>query len=278
MISPHWWNLKRPGCFLPVFFLSFFAGIASGQVPVQEASVAATGGAFVARSGYSCALRNQAGLGWVKEHSVSLNHSLPFIELGISSVSLQANTEKGALGTIFSTYGIPGLRHSSLWLSYGMAISSRLSAGLGMHFWTFSTPEKKFFHPGISFGLGLQVKINEHWICGVHLLNPASWSDTSSDLPNRKMILSIGCSYSFFRTATIFLDLRMAPENRIQWANGIEWSLRKTICFMIGIHNQPYTWSGGFSVEYKQYEIQIALQYLTDTGTIPYASFHYGWQ
>ena len=277
MICPQLWSLKRPGFFLPVFFLSLFVRTVTGQFTGQEASVAAMGGTFIARSGYSCAIQNQAGLGWVKEHSVSLYHSRPFMELGISSVGLQVSTEKGAWGTCFSSYGIPGLRQSSLWVSYGMAITPVLSAGIGMHFWTFSLPEKKLYDPGSSLALGLQARINEQWVLGAHILHPADWNDTASDHPDFTMTISAGCSYSFFKTAIFYSELYMAPEKRIQWANGIEWNLRNSIRFMLGIHNQPFTWSAGISVIRKRYELQITFQYVTDTGTIPNTSIHYAW-
>jgi hypothetical protein len=277
MISPLWWNLKRPGFLLPVFFLSLFSGRVTGQYSGQEASVAAMGGAFVARSGHSSVIQNQAGLAWIKDHSVSLNHSLPFMQLGISSLGLQLSTDKGGLGTFFSTYGIPGLRQSSLWISHGMSISKVLSVGLGMHVWTSSIPEKRVYHPGISLSLGLQARINKQWMVGAHVKYPAGWDDGAIGLPNHAMTISLGCSFSFFETATAYADLHMAPGTRIQWANGIEWTLRKTMRLMCGIHNQPFTWSAGISVVHKRCELQVAFQYVNYTGTIPSTSLHYAW-
>ncbi len=277
MVFPQLWMIKGPGFLLPVFFLSLFLGRLNGQIAGQEASVAALGGAFVSRSGYSSAIQNQAGLAWVDDHSVSLNHSRPYLELGISSIGLQVNTEKGALGTFFSSYGIPGLRQSSFWVSYGMTLTSVLSVGLGMHFWTYSLPEKMIHHPGISLALGLQARINDQWILGVHVLHPRVWENTVNDLSNLAMTISAGCSYSFFKTATIYAELHMAPGKRIQWASGIEWTIRRAIGFMLGIHSQPFTWSAGFTLVHKNYEMQIAFQYVTDTGTIPSTSIHYAW-
>jgi hypothetical protein len=277
MVFPLLWMIKGPGFLLPVFFLSLFLGRLNGQIAGQEASVSALGGAFVSRSGYSCAIQNQAGLAWVDDHSVSLNHSRPYLELGISSIGLQVNTEKGALGTFFSSYGIPGLRQSSFWVSYGMTLTSVLSVGLGMHFWTYSLPEKMIHHPGISLALGLQARINDQWILGVHVLHPRVWENTVNDLSSLAMTISVGCSYSFFKTATVYSELHMAPGKRIQWASGIQWTIRRAIGFMLGIHNQPFTWSAGLTLVHKRCEMQIAFQYVTDTGTIPSTSIHYAW-
>lgn len=277
MIIPHLWSLRRPGIFLPVFFLSLFLGRLNGQLAGQEASEAALGGTFVSQSGHSCAIQNQAGLAWVEDHSLSLNHCRPYLELGISSFGLQVNTEKGALGAFLSSYGIPGLRQSSFWASYGMTLSSVISMGLGMHFWAYSLPEKMIHHPGISLALGLQAKINKQWILGIHILHPRVWVNPESGQSGLAMTLSAGFSYSFFKTATVHSELHISPGKRIQWASGMEWTIRRSMVFMLGIHNQPLTWSLGLIVHHKSCELQMAIQYVTDTGSIPSTSIHYAW-
>ena len=172
MISPQKWNLKRPGLLIPVFFLCLIP--VSAQLPWPKASVAACGGCFVARSGYTNAMYNQAGLGWISKNSISLQHSLPFIisGLGISSVSGQIQVGEGAFGAAFSTFGIRGLNTSSAWVSYGMKLHPGITAGMGIHLWNYSIPEQVIFHPGFSCALGIQARINEKLVIGGHLLHP----------------------------------------------------------------------------------------------------------
>jgi hypothetical protein len=158
-----------------------------------------------------------------------------------------------------------------------MTLTSVLSAGVGIHFWTYSLPEKRIHHPGIGLALGLQARMNDQWILGVHVLHPRAWNDTSNGLPSLAMILSVGCSYSFFRTATMYSDLHMEPGKRIQWGSGIEWTLRNAIGLMLGIHNYPLTWSAGLTLLHQRCELQIAFQYVTDAGIIPSTSIYYAW-
>lgn len=277
MTSPLWWILKRPGHIFPVFFLSLFFLKAASQAFGQDASLAALGDSFVARADFSLASQNQAGLAWINAHSVSMSHTRPFMELGLNSLSLQYSSARGGLASSFSSYGIQGLRQSSFWISYGMNLSPVLSAGLGMHCWSSSLPEKRIYHPGLSMALGLQARLNEHWVIGAHVLHPAVWKLAPEDLANHPMIISAGCSFSFFETATLYSELRLAPERRIQWANGIEWNLSKPIGLMLGIHNLPLTWSAGIRALRKRMEVQIAFQYINDTGSIPHTSLHYAW-
>jgi len=262
MIFPHKWMLKRPGYILPVFFLSLCTVYVTGQISVLETTAAALGGVYVTRSGFMSASHNQAGLGWIDDHSISLQHCSPFMKLGISSIAAQVKVQKGALGASISTFGITGLRQSSLWLSFGMKLSPDISAGLGMHFQTYSIPEKSFYHPGLGLALGIQGRINEHWVVGAHI---------------QKMIISAGCSYSFFNTATWYSELHCRPGHPIQFGNGLEWKLHKILRLMIGINNQPFTWSAGLALDHHKWRVDLAFQYVTDTGIIPYTSFHHVW-
>ncbi|MEN8203632.1 MAG: hypothetical protein ABFS28_13630 [Bacteroidota bacterium] len=268
MISPQTWMLKRPGIMLPVFFLSLFPVFITGQSVAQESSRAALGGTFVTGSGFMSACQNQAGLGWIEHHSLSLQHSRPFMELGVSVLAAQIKDPKGAWGTVFSTFGITGLRQSSVWLSYGMRLSPSLSAGLGMHFHTFSIPEKSFFHSGLDLALGLQTRISEHWVLGVHMATESS---------RQSMCISAGCAYSFFNTATCYSELHIKPGQGIQLANGLEWSLRKQFSLMLGISNLPLTWSAGVAVLRQNWVMHLAFQYVTENGSIPHSSLHYVW-
>jgi len=268
MISPQKWMLKRPGILLPVFFLSLIPAAVTGQYHVPEPAVAALGGSYVARAGFMAASHNQAGLAWIETHSLSLQHSRPFMELGLSVLAAQIKDQRGGWGVVVSTFGITGLRQSSLWFSYGMNLSPFLSAGLGMHFQTFSIPEKSFFHPGLDLALGLQARLSEHWVLGAHVETKNS---------RQSMLISAGCSYSFFKTATCYSELHIYPGQGIQLASGLEWDLRKKLNMLLGFTTQPITWSAGLAILHKKLVMQLAFQYITENGSIPHTSLHYVW-
>lgn len=267
-ISPQKWIWKRPGILLPVFFLSLFPAIAAGQLFVQEASVAALGGAFVARSGFMAAGHNQAGLAWIEDHSITLQHSRPFLELGVSVFACQLKDHKGGWGLVFSTFGITGLRQSSLWLSYGKKLSPLISVGLGMQFQTFSIPEKGIYQPGLNFALGLQARINKKWVLGAHVATISL---------KHSMYISLGCAFSFFETATCFSELHFKAGHGIQLANGIEWPMGSKLTFMLGINTLPFTWSTGLAILKRSWILQLSFQYVTGNGVFPYTSLHHVW-
>jgi hypothetical protein len=260
--------LKRPGKLLPVFFLSLFPVAVKGQYMVPESTTAALGGTFVTRSSFMVASQNQAGLGWAEHHSLGIQHSRPFMELGISALAARAKTRKGSLGSVLSSCGIRGLRHTSLWISYGMKLSPQLSAGLGMQVQSFSIPGQAFYHPELDLALGIQLRISDHWGLGTHI---------SSENSRQDLCISAGCAYSFFQSATLYAECHIRTGQRIQFSQGLEWAIPNRLSLMLGISNLPLTWSAGLLVLHKQWGIHLAFQYVAESGSIPYTSLHYAW-
>ena len=279
MISPLVWMLKRPGLLIPVFFLLHIQPYVSGQFTWPETSMAALGGAFVTRAGFSCAGLNQAGLGAREKNSLTLQHSRPYLlrELGQSSLSGQFVTENGALGMVLSTQGIKGLRQSSIWLSYGLKLNPDLSAGMGIHLWNSSLPEQAFYATGISFALGIRARIHKQWILGGHVLHPATWSSLSLPSAPDGMTIAAGFSYTFLKSATIYSEVHIKPGYGIILVEGLEWHLNKRVSMGVGFSDKPFTFSWGISLLQAKWSIQFAFQYRTTSGTVPFTSLSHVW-
>jgi len=279
MIYPQQWTNRRPGILIPVFFLCLFPSKLSGQPTWQESAVAGLGGAYVARPGYFTARHNQAGLGWIEQHSVSLLHSKPFIikDLGVSALSAQLKVAEGVFGATIASFGLTGLRHTSSWISYGMKLNPAISAGIGFHFWTWSIPEKRLHHPGISFALGIQTRINQRWILGAHVYHPHSWTGGNTNVTGQPMVISAGISCALFQKGLCYLEFHMKPRGRIEVSSGMEWIFNDRLGLLLGMHNGPFTLSAGVSTNQNKWILHVAFQYLTDSGTIPQASLHHAW-
>lgn len=270
---------KRPGILLPVFFLYLFQGTVSCQAPVPGTASASLGGSRVCLQGYWCTGQNQAGLGFIEQSSLTLQHSMPYLlkELGISSLAGQFTFERGALGALLSTMGLRGYRQNTLWLSYGLRLHPDISAGLGIHFWNASLTERLFHAPGISFALGLQIRINEQWKLGARLIHPAKWSAQSPPPIQEFMSIETGFSYSLFRSAQLYLELHVKPGNGIIVCSGMEWILKKQIHLRTGICNRPFTYSWGISLKFTRWIAEFSFRYRTDTGLSPLTSLTHAW-
>ncbi|MDF1576405.1 MAG: hypothetical protein P1P86_14545 [Bacteroidales bacterium] len=279
MISPRRWLLKRPGIWIPVFFLSLAHARLAGQVYWLDASAASLGGCYVTSGGYSCANQNQAGLGFIEQSSLSIDHSRPFLikELGTSSLTGQLITGSGALGIALATRGLKGFRQSSLWISYGMQLYPGISAGAGIHLW-HSVLSEQFFHaPGCSFALGLLIRINEHWELGTHLLHPAGWSSSAVSPFRNQLSVAAGCSCSFLRSGCFYSELHFHPEQNFSLCSGLESSLGPRATLKTGIRSEPFTISWGISVKLPGWILEFSFLFRTGSGLSPYTSMTHAW-
>jgi hypothetical protein len=271
--------LIRPGKLIPVFFLSMLYASLSGQHQWPGSASEALGGSFVCLDGYMCSGQNQAGLGFTENSSISLQHAQPFLlrELGISTLSAQFKTGMGALGVMLSTSGLKGLRQSSLWLACGQQLHPHFSAGVGLHFWNFSIPEHAVYAPGISFALGLQLKITEQWRWGVRIFHPVSWTWTPASSPTETVSMETGFAYAVFRVARLYSELHVKPGTPLVLCGGVEWKLDRQILMRTGIRSEPLAFSWGISLGFRSCIAEFSGMYSTKTGLSPSSTLTYAW-
>jgi len=279
MISPPGLMLKRPGLLIPVFFLSLIHLNVHGQSQWPGTASAAMGNTVVCVNGYWCASQNQAGLGFIEQSSVSLQHGRPYLlkDLGVSSLSAQLRTGNGAIGFRLSTRGLMGFRQSSLWLSYGLKLNQDISAGMGIHLWNSSIAEQLIYAPGISFDLGIQIRIKESWKLGAHLYHPLSFSPRSDQSKTNPVAIETGFSYAFFRVARIYSELHIRPGEPINLCSGAEWLVNQLISLRTGFRTTPFTFSWGISFSFKKCILDFTFQYRMLTGLSPLTSMSYAW-
>jgi len=275
MSPPCWWKMKRPGVLIPVFFLSCMS--AGGQFHAGEAIVAATGNSYAARIGLSATSMNQAGLGWVRRTSVSLHHQMPFVttEVSVSSLAVQFPASRGAFGVSFSGYGIRGLRYSTTWISYGTELHPDVSAGAGIHFRAASIPGEVFYRLGTGCALGIQIRIGDEMMAGAHVMLPVCWSSRSGKRGTGDMTIATGISRTFFQSATLHAEVHIRPGETIRAGVGLEAMIAECVRLCTGFRHSPLTMACGVEVLLRSWSIQIAGEYLLDTGYTPHATLAY---
>jgi hypothetical protein len=222
---------------------------------------------------------NQAGLGWTTKNSVSIHHIRPFNtgDLGISTLAATFPTGSGSIGSSFSSIGIEGFRQTSSWIAYGMKVCEGITAGLGVHFWYTSIPGRLLHHPGFGFAIGIQARINNRFILGGHVLHPVGWSAPHSGLQPLSMVVSAGCSYTFFNNTTYGADLLVYPRGGVQVSHVVDAPLLDRGSLLLGMHNRPYAVMVGINLKYSHWDILISLEYLIETGVNPSSSLTYAW-
>lgn len=276
MNLPRRWLLGRPGFCIPVFFLSLCQGW-TREFPA-EATIQALGGTYLARSLSHCAGYNQAALGWLEDGSISMHQAQPFLlpETGISSLAVSTPLGNGGFGSTLSTYGITGFRHLSAWFSYGLRISTEISAGAGLYFRDRIIREYGH-HPGIGCALGLQARLQKSLILGIHIRHPVAWPERGNLQSDMPLTLGAGLAYSFFQTASCYLDLRFSADQGAICAGGLEIPLTHWITLMAGFQSQVWTFAGGFLLSRSRWTLALAYSFCYENGSIPSCSLAWQW-
>ena len=279
MISPPGLKLKRPGILIPVFFLSLFPVQATCQWSWPEAGSAALGDCYVTGHGYSCCCQNQAGLGFIEQSSFTFQHCRPYLlkEIGISTLSAQFRTGTGALGISIASRGIKGFMQTSMWLSYGMKLNPGISAGVGIHLWNWALPEQFIYAPGISFALGLQIRINDHWKLGGRLFHPAGWYGQSALFIPQTVAIETGFSYGFLDSGHLYSEIHLQPGKGLTLCNGLDWTFRQRTIFRTGVSTRPFAFSWGISQEFRGWVMEFSFQCRTGSGVAPLTSITRVW-
>jgi len=277
MILPRKWFMGRPGFLIPVFFLSWCQVFS--QLQHHDSGTLALGQCYVSRSGLATAALNQAGLGRLTESTTSLHHLRPYIipQLDIISLSAQISLDRGGPGLAFSSMGISGLRQSSVWISYGLRLHTRISAGAGIHFRFTSIPENILFHSEAGFAIGLQFLLSEDLVLGAHLKQPAAWTDARQKNSADQMMICTGFSYAFFQTASVYSEFHITTSGPVQWCNGLTIEITGSIQLYLGINTKPWSLSGGLSFDYRNWGITLAVACYMDAGISPATSLSHAW-
>ena len=275
MNPPCRWKIRRPGVLIPVFFLSCLS--AGGQFHGGEAIVAATGNSYTSRIGFSAASMNQAGLGWVRRTSVSMHHQMPFVtgEVSVSSLAVQFPVSRGAFGVSLSGYGIRGLRYNTAWIAYGTELHPDVSAGAGIHFRAASIPGEVFYRLGAGCAMGFQFRIGDEVMAGAHVMLPACWSSGQGRRGTGDMTIAAGISRTFFQSATLHAEVHIRSGETIRAGAGLEAMIAECVRLCAGFRHSPLSLACGAEVRLRSWTVQIAGEYVLDTGNTPYATLAY---
>jgi len=277
MKYPHQWMIWRPGFLIPVFFL--LCSQARAQSPQTDALTAAMGQCCAGRSGKACAGLNPAGLGWTVENSCSLLHYRPFLNSGLDiiSLSVQLALNSGGPGFFISSMGVNGMRQTSGWISYGLELYPDLYAGAGIHLRLTSVPEYHILQTDAGYVLGIQFRVSEKLILGASVRQTGLRSKDRTGPGRPGLCLITGFSYSVVHTVLFHAEIQAEAGKAVIWRQGLSIGIPKAIELLLGIHNQPFTFSAGISLEYRDWLISLAAIYCMDRGTSPASTLSYAW-
>jgi len=264
---------------LPLLFnFSLFAQ----NGPVNPLSTRSHGvaNASVAFSDINSLFNNQAGLADLETISLLLSAQETFV--GPYSDNFGAGfampTSSGTFGLNIHYFGSNDINQIKVGLAYARKLMERLSLGVQFDFLsTQISPydRSKLFSNRIrvfTFEVGLQYKLIENLIIGIHLYNPAKLEIIENEFLPR--ILRMGATYSVNDKILIHGELQKDFDFPIIFKSGIEYELINDLWFRIGCQVKPTTFNLGLGYQFKNgFRFDLATYYqaglnLTSSGIL----------
>ena len=266
----------RFGFFAFTIILSF-QGWAAGELTSAGGRAAGMGNASVTFYDGWSGFNNQAGLAWCKKFSAGAYYENRFLvkELSIKAIGAVLPVKKGAFGLSFSHFGFSLYNEIKTGLAFGMHFGNSFSAGIQIDYMRFSIGndygEDNFF----TFEIGLQYRVKEKLLLGVHLFNPVPIKLTNDPVERLPTVLRFGIgwhiSVNLLASAEIEKDLLNKPILKA----GMEYHFVNPLYIRIGYLTDPSQFTFGFGLEFGKLGFDIASSYNMVLGFSPQGSIIY---
>jgi hypothetical protein len=251
------------------------SAISPGQ-QVAGARNTAMGGVSRIIDGPFSALNNPATLPFSPDLSIGISHTQHFFlkELSTSTFGVSLPTSLGAFGSYFQQFGIPGMKHNSMGISYGKAFGSVVSAGLTLHYAYLAIEEPYENFSYVTFSAGFLVDLNENFRAMLYVFNPVS---RLKMFPNQLILpslFSLGFSY---RKERVLLAAEATKRSGIPptLSIGLEYSLPKVASLRTGFRLNPFVWSFGTGIEMGPLSLDVSASIHNTLGISPELSIFY---
>lgn len=264
------WALRRPGLMIPVFFLSFSAGM-SGQTVRMDAGASVPGGICTVEQYIPGSPVNPALLGKIKARQFSLGHARPFVlkDLGITTVSLEHQAFPGTMQWKLSGYGIKGFRQNIISMGFGMMLTENLAAGIDFRFFNVSAEGRMFYLWALAPGAGLNLRILPGLTIGILLENPVSVNNYTRYGPGMPAELSLGMSGKIYNNTTLYAEITGSTSSPPVLRLGMDILTRPTAVIRAGYQSRIHTFSLGTGLRFGQLHINLAFSWSTLPGITP---------
>lgn len=222
---------------------------------------------------------NQAGLATIQNVSAGIAYKNNFLlaETGLKAAAFAIPIKKaGVIGVNVSSFGFDQFAENKYGLAFAKNFGDKLSMGLQLDYLQTRFTEP-YGQKGVLFGqFGIQSKINDELMLGVHLYNPTR-SSLDKQLNDRvPTILKTGISYTFNEQVITVLEVEKDLEQKINVKAGAEYGVHEKFDVRFGLNSLQRKVSFGAGINLEDWEIDLASEYHQNLGFVPSMSVR--WQ
>ena len=269
--------MKKLILLFPIFF-SFSLGAQNGPINPLSSRSNSVANASVAFIDINSLFNNQAGLADLKNISFLLSAQETFRKPYSDNMGagFAIPTSSGTFGLNFHYFGAADIQQSKIGLAYARKLMETLSVGIQFDMLSTQIPlnEKSNL---FTFEIGLQYKLIENLLLGIHLYNPAKLEIVEGGfLPT---ILRVGTTYSPYKKLLVHAEIEKDFDFPFVFKSGVEYELVSDLWIRIGFQNKPTTFNFGLGYLFKKrFRFDVAAYYqqglnLTSSGIFGSSGF-----
>lgn len=249
----------------------------SANQPVCARYAGMAGTSVVLHDAWS-GFRNQAGLAYVTDISLSAHYQNPFIlpENSTKALAIGIPVMKGTIGLDYSLFGYTHFFESRTGLAFGKKFGNRLSAGIQINYLMIhQSADYGNMHALVPEGGMLAQPLDKLYI-GFHIFNPVQQHYPQHHEQMIPAVLQVGLGY--FITDNVFLSVEAEKEKKEKQVikAGFEYRMIRCFALRLGVSTAEISrYAMGIGYSFKRIDLDFAVSRHPQLGLTPYVTLAY---
>ena len=272
-----YFGMRKSCLTLSILILGFSISYSIENYPAGARSRALSN-AFISVSDIWSTFHNQAGIAGINTVSAGFYYESRFMvdELSLASGTLILPTKSGNFGIAFFQFGKESFKENKFALSYALALSEKLSAGIQLDYISQRFPENERSKGSATFETGIIYSPNKKLFLGAHVFNPVlSGIKTPEGKQEIPAVFRIGGHYQFKEMVMLVAEIQKDTKNPVSIKSGIEFSPVQNLSLRFGVSGKPFSYTAGLGYKFGKITTDIGFGYHGNLGITPAVSVQF---
>lgn len=221
---------------------------------------------------------NQAGVSETDYPVLGISYSNYFLlkELSLKSAFAAVPIDGNVFGVSFYQYGYDSYNENKFGIAFAKEIIPGFSAGFQFNYFFIHFPENEKSQGDYSIEGGLQYKLSEKIMLGVHCFNPfQSGIKTESYKYKLPCLFRLGAGTRITDELWLYYEFEMNLKSDFQNKFGIEYQISNAFQLRGGLAGKNNLVAFGVAYTIKQFTTDFSWQYNYKLGSTPSVSISY---
>jgi hypothetical protein len=253
---------------------SVYAGLDPYNVGAAPAGMA---NAYLSQSSLWSLAHNPAGLGWCKTAEAGTFYENRFLmrATSVQAIAGMMPTKTGTFGLQYAGMGFSAYREHQLRFGYGIELTPKFSAGIGMNWSNVRIAGDYGNRSVISADVGIQYKVTKELTMAARVANLSRSKLNDYDTEFVPVVLSIGGHFQFSEHTLLSFQAEKDMMHKPTFRLGFEYHPSEFLYIRAGIASNPMLNAFGIGLKLQQFRFDMACSYHRWLGFTPQASLIY---